>query len=66
MWLLNMGIKCVTSDLSCPAVSQSCRVIVVEPRFKVFIWKSTPKRNTVSYFTYMYTEEHVQVIIEGQ
>lgn len=28
------------SDLSCPAVSQSCRVTLVEPRLKVFIWKS--------------------------
>lgn len=30
------------ADLSCPAVSQSCRVTVAEPTVKVFIWKSIP------------------------
>lgn len=61
MWLENMRISCVTSDLSCPAVSQSCRAMVVEPRVKVFIWKSIPRssRPMVSYFTYIYTEECV-------
>lgn len=32
----------VWADLSCPAVSQSCRVTLVEPTVKVFIWKSIP------------------------
>lgn len=30
------------TDLSWPAVSHSCRVTVVEPTVKVFIWKSIP------------------------
>lgn len=34
------------SDLSCPAVSQSCIVTVVEPRVKVFMWKSRPTNKT--------------------
>lgn len=29
-------------DLSCPAVSHSCRVTLLEPSVIVFIWKSMP------------------------
>lgn len=40
----------VISDLSCPAVSQSCSAIVVEPRVKVFILKSIPENNKGPWF----------------
>lgn len=45
IFLIFFGVLCIIFDLSCPAVSQSCRMTVVEPKERVLIWKSIPRDN---------------------